>query len=145
MLWGNIGFVFGNRILSALTPRINVKCSFLSDSYKYYSEEHGFRVTIYVQFSNDDIEHWKNSHPLDDYKTIFSGSTEVGWYCFEPYQDKINLYKLNNGICHGQLRIFQFRRLKNCQFSILEKSSRIVDNAECGGMAIDSRFVFTRF
>lgn len=47
--------------------------------------------------------------------------------------------------CHGRLRIFHFRRLKNCQFSILEKSSRIVDNAECGGMAIDSRFVFTRF
>ena len=46
--------------------------------------------------------------------------------------------------CQWRLRIFQFRRFKTFQFTILEKSSRIVDNAENGGMAIDTRFVFTR-
>lgn len=44
----------------------------------------------------------------------------------------------------GRLRIPHFRRIKNPQFSILEKGSRIVSNAENGGMAIDTRFVFTR-
>ena len=33
---------------------------------------------------------------------------------------------------------------KKFQFPILEKGSRIVNNAESGGMAIDTRFVFTR-
>jgi hypothetical protein len=47
-------------------------------------------------------------------------------------------------LCQWRLRIFQFRRFKTFQFTILEKSSRIVDNAENGGMAIDTRFVFTR-
>jgi hypothetical protein len=46
--------------------------------------------------------------------------------------------------CQGRLRIPHFRRIKNPQFSILEKGSRIVSNAENGGMAIDTRFVFTR-
>ena len=47
-------------------------------------------------------------------------------------------------ICQGRLRIPHFRRIKNPQISILEKGSRIVSNAENGGMAIDTRFVFTR-
>jgi len=44
----------------------------------------------------------------------------------------------------GRLRIPHFRRIKNPQFPILEKSSRIVSNAENGGMAVDTRFVFIR-
>ncbi|AKB58122.1 Serine acetyltransferase [Methanosarcina barkeri 227] len=46
--------------------------------------------------------------------------------------------------CQRRLRIPHFRRFEIPQFPILEKSSRIVDNAENGGMVIDTRFVFTR-
>ncbi|WP_394295981.1 reverse transcriptase domain-containing protein [Methanosarcina acetivorans] len=46
--------------------------------------------------------------------------------------------------CQRRLRIPHFRRIKIPQFSILEKSSRIVNHAEKGGFILDSRFKFTK-
>jgi len=58
---------------------------------------------------------------------------------------KVLNYSLHNrDYSHRRLRIPHFRRIKIPQFSILEKGSRIVSNAENGGMAIDTRFVFAR-
>lgn len=97
MLWANKGFVFDTRIISAITPRENVNFSCLDDSHEFYSKKYGFRDSVYTQLSNDDLEHWKRSHPQDDYKKIFSGSTEVGWYCYESHQGMKMLYTLRNG------------------------------------------------
>ncbi|KKG75483.1 hypothetical protein DU63_11430 [Methanosarcina mazei] len=81
---------------------------------------------------------------LSDLKPLFV-TDGLKFYAEALLQKYGRLVKFpKTGKCQWRLRIFQFRRFKTFQFTILEKSSRIVDNAENGGMAIDTRFVFTR-
>ncbi|HOI59625.1 MAG: hypothetical protein PHZ18_05970 [Methanoculleus sp.] len=92
----NKGFVFSNRILSFICPRDAVLYSTRGKWAKFYSHIFQFRDTVYCNPSDEDRERWKQWHPGDDYKTVFSGATVIGYYFGEFHQGFLCLRELRD-------------------------------------------------
>lgn len=95
-LQANEGFVFTDRIKSFISPRITVHYTTRGERAKFYSRLFKFRDTIYCRPSDEDFSRWKQWHPNDDYKTVFSGATVRGYYFGEYHQGELSLSALVN-------------------------------------------------
>jgi hypothetical protein len=107
-----------------------------------------FRIILESIYSNKTVS---GGRPETDVIVMFKMLISQQWHGLSDPElekqciDRISFRKfLGFPECQRRLRIPHFRRIKIPQFSILEKSSRIVDHAENGGMVIDTRFIFTR-
>ncbi len=92
----NKGFVFSDRVLSFICPRDAVIYSTRGEGAKFYSRIFQFRDTVYCNPLREDKERWRQWHPDDDYKTVFSGATVLGYYFGEFHQGFLCLRKLRD-------------------------------------------------
>lgn len=93
-LQANKGFVFSDRIKSFICPRDTVSYATRGNWAKFYSHLFKFRDTVYCNPSDEELARWTQWHPDDDYKTVFSGATVVGYYFGEFHHGDLCLREL---------------------------------------------------
>jgi hypothetical protein len=93
-LQANKGFVFSGRVKSFICPRDSVFYATRGNKTTFYSHIFKFRDTVYCNPFNEDMARWIQWHPDDDYKTVFSGATVIGYYYGEIRQGELCLQEL---------------------------------------------------
>jgi len=65
------GFTFSGHRTAVIIPRNEVKFSYTVNQQDFYSEEHGFKDTVYVEPVQSDVERWEQWHPDNKYYSEF--------------------------------------------------------------------------